>query len=40
MPENFNLGVPVNTVRFSVGLEYVGDIIEDLDQALRAAVSP
>lgn len=40
MPANFNLGVKINTVRLSVGLEYVGDIIEDLDQALRTAVSP
>lgn len=38
MPESYQLGVPVNLIRLSVGLEYVGDLIADLDQALKAAV--
>lgn len=39
MPESYQLDVPVNSIRLSVGLEYVGDVIADLDQALKAAVS-
>ena len=38
MPPRYELGVPVNLVRFSVGLEDISDIISDLDQALRTAV--
>jgi hypothetical protein len=38
MPPRYELGVPVNLVRFSVGLEDINDIINDLDQALRTAV--
>ena len=38
MPESYQLDVPVNLVRLAVGLEYVGDLIADLDQALRDAV--
>jgi cystathionine beta-lyase/cystathionine gamma-synthase len=34
MPESYQLNVPVNLIRLAVGLEYVGDLIEDLDQAL------
>lgn len=33
------LGISDGLVRLSVGLEDVGDLIADLDQALRAAVS-
>lgn len=36
--ERVALGVTENLIRVSVGLEDVNDIIEDLDQALRAAV--
>ena len=36
--ERVSLGVTENLIRVSVGLEDVNDIIEDLDQALRAAV--
>lgn len=32
------LGITDNLIRLSVGLEDVGDLIADLDQALRAAV--
>lgn len=32
------LGITDNLIRLSVGLEDVGDLITDLDQALRAAV--
>ena len=37
--ERVALGVTENLIRVSVGLEDVNDIIEDLDQALRAAVN-
>jgi O-acetylhomoserine (thiol)-lyase len=30
-------GISPETIRLSVGIEHVQDIIEDLDQALRAA---
>lgn len=40
MPPRYELGVPVNLVRFSVGLEDISDIISDLDQALKTALSP
>lgn len=33
------LGIDDNLVRLSVGLEDVEDLISDLDQALKAAVS-
>ena len=36
--ERANLGITDNLIRLSVGLEDVGDLIADLDQALRAAV--
>jgi cystathionine beta-lyase/cystathionine gamma-synthase len=36
--ERVSLGVTDNLIRLSVGLENVGDIITDLDQALKAAV--
>ncbi|XP_046635144.1 cystathionine gamma-lyase-like isoform X2 [Daphnia pulicaria] len=39
MPETYQLDVPVNLIRLAVGLEYVGDLIADLDQALRAVRS-
>ena len=32
------LGIGDNLIRVSVGLEDVGDLIADLDEALRAAV--
>ena len=35
MPESYQYNAPVNLIRLSVGLEYVEDIIEDLDQALN-----
>lgn len=38
MPETYQLDVPVNLIRLAVGLEYVGDLIADLDQALRAVI--
>jgi len=28
-------GVDPSLIRFSVGIEYIGDILEDLEQALR-----
>jgi hypothetical protein len=37
--ERKRLGITDNLVRLSVGLEDVEDIIADLDQALRSAVS-
>ncbi|GAC1624036.1 MAG: homocysteine synthase [Ktedonobacteraceae bacterium] len=37
--EQFTTGVTPDFVRLSVGLETVDDLIEDLDQALKAAVS-
>jgi O-acetylhomoserine (thiol)-lyase len=37
--EQFETGVTPDFIRLSVGLETVEDLIEDLDQALRAAVS-
>ena len=33
------LGITDNFIRLSIGLEDVGDLIADLDQALRASVS-
>ena len=36
--ERATLGITDNLIRLSVGLEDVGDLIADLDQALRAAV--
>jgi cystathionine beta-lyase/cystathionine gamma-synthase len=30
-------GIPTDLIRFSVGIEYVGDIIADIEQALVAA---
>jgi O-acetylhomoserine (thiol)-lyase len=40
MPEEqFETGVTPDFIRLSVGLETVEDLIEDLDQALKAAVS-
>lgn len=39
MPESYKLDIPINLIRLSVGLEYVEDIMADLDQALRAAVT-
>ena len=39
MPETYKLDIPVNLIRLSVGLEYVEDILADLDYALRAAVN-
>jgi cystathionine beta-lyase/cystathionine gamma-synthase len=36
--ERVSLGVTDNLIRLSVGLENAGDIIADLDQALKAAV--
>ena len=32
------LGITDNFIRLSIGLEDVGDLIADLDQALRASV--
>ena len=37
--EQFETGVTSDFIRLSVGLETVDDLIEDLDQALRAAVA-
>ncbi|HEX3641499.1 MAG TPA: PLP-dependent transferase, partial [Ktedonobacteraceae bacterium] len=37
--EQFETGVTPDFIRLSVGLETVEDLIEDLDQALRAAVA-
>ena len=36
--EQRRAGVRAETIRLSVGIEHVDDIVEDLDQALRAAV--
>jgi cystathionine beta-lyase/cystathionine gamma-synthase len=36
--ERATLGITDNLIRLSVGLEDVGDLIADLDQALKAAV--
>jgi O-acetylhomoserine (thiol)-lyase len=36
--EQERAGVRPETIRLSVGIEHVDDIIADLDQALRAAV--
>jgi O-acetylhomoserine (thiol)-lyase len=36
--EQLHAGISAETIRLSVGLEHVEDIIEDLDQALRAGV--
>jgi O-acetylhomoserine (thiol)-lyase len=33
-------GVTADYIRLSIGIEDVQDIIEDLDQALKAAVKP
>src|SRR5271170_3856013 len=33
-------GVRAETIRLSVGIEHIDDIVEDLEQALRAAVPP
>ena len=35
--EQRKAGIHPETIRLSVGLEHIDDIIEDLDQALRAA---
>ena len=35
--EQFNAGVRPETIRLSIGIEHVDDIIGDLDQALAAA---
>ena len=37
--EREKLGITDSFIRLSVGLESVDDLIKDLDQALRAAVS-
>jgi O-acetylhomoserine (thiol)-lyase len=37
--DQLNAGVRPETIRICVGIEHVGDIIEDLDQALDAACS-
>ncbi|MBE3559698.1 MAG: O-acetylhomoserine aminocarboxypropyltransferase/cysteine synthase, partial [Ktedonobacteraceae bacterium] len=37
--EQFETGVTPDFIRLSVGLETIEDLIEDLDQALKAAVS-
>lgn len=36
--ERLALGITDSLIRLSIGLEDVGDLIADLDQALRAAV--
>ena len=36
--ERERCGITHNLIRLSIGLEDIGDIIADLDQALRAAV--
>ena len=36
--EQKRAGVRAETIRLSVGIEHVEDILEDIDQALRAAV--
>ncbi len=36
--ERAKLGIGDNLIRLSVGLESADDLIQDLDQALRAAV--
>ncbi len=38
--EQLRAGVRPETIRLSVGLEHIDDIIEDLDQALRAVHAP
>ena len=35
--EQLKAGVRPETIRISVGLEHIDDILEDLDQALAAA---
>ncbi len=37
--EQLRAGISAETIRLSVGIEHAQDIIEDLDQALRAAAS-
>ena len=37
--EQLKAGVRPETIRISVGIEHVSDIIEDLDQALAAAAA-
>jgi len=37
--EQLKAGVRPETIRVSVGIEHVSDIIEDLDQALSAAAA-
>jgi len=32
-----SLGINENLIRLSIGLEYVQDLIDDLDQALKAS---
>ncbi len=36
--ERERCGITNNLIRLSIGLEDIGDIIADLDQAIRAAV--
>jgi O-acetylhomoserine (thiol)-lyase len=38
--EQLRAGVRAETIRLSVGIEHIDDIVEDLEQALRAAVPP
>ena len=37
--EQYETGVTPDFIRLSIGLETVEDLLEDLDQALRAAVA-
>ena len=39
-PELEHAGVTPETVRLSIGLEHIDDIIEDLDRALEASARP
>jgi O-acetylhomoserine (thiol)-lyase len=38
--EQLKAGIKPETIRISVGIEHIADILEDLDQALAAAVAP
>ena len=38
--EQLAAGVRPGSIRFSVGIEHIDDILADLDQALAAATAP
>lgn len=40
LSERIELGITENLIRLSVGIEETKDLIEDLDNALKIAVSP